>query len=217
MFRKTDSEIQRDVMEALKAEPRLSPERIGVAVHEGVVTLSGQVSNYAQKSAAEKAALRVRGVRGVAEEIDVHLESSEKRGDVEIAEAAVRALRWHIWAPDHLQVKVEDGWVTLSGEVDFYYQRNSAVESVRYLTGVRGVTNAITIKQRVEVQDIKDAIEQSLVRDAELEANQINVDADGGTVTLRGHVHSAWERTAASKAAWRIPGVCAVKNELEVT
>jgi osmotically-inducible protein OsmY len=215
---KTDAQIQADVMSELKCEPTLTAENIGVAVHCGVVTLSGTVPNYPQKFAAEKAALRIRGVKTVAEEIEVRFaEQHKKTTDTDLAEAAARALSWHVWTPDNVKAKVEKGWITLTGEVDHEYQRKAAHNSVRYLTGVRGITNSITIKPHVNVEDIRDSIEQALVRDAELEAANIKVSADGGHVKLSGKVHSGWERYAATKAAWRTVGVREVENELEVT
>lgn len=216
MSTKSDSQIQTDVMNELKSEPRLTPEKIGVAVHNGVVTLSGTVPNYAQKMAAEKAAMRVKGVQSVAEDIEVHLVPGRDRNDTEIAEAVANALKWHVWAPDHVKSKVENGWVTLSGEVEYQFQRNSAHECVRFLNGVKGVVNNITIKTDLKVSKVKQNIEQALVRDAELESEQITVHADGGKVTLTGKVHSGWERQAATKAAWRTAGVNMVNNQLEV-
>jgi osmotically-inducible protein OsmY len=214
---KTDAQIQVDVMSELKCEPTLSAENIGVAVHNGVVTLSGTVPNYPQKFAAEKAALRVRGVRSVAEDIEVRFTLQHKATtDTDLAEAAARALSWHVWTPENVKAKVENGWITLTGEVEHEYQRKSAHNSVRYLTGVRGVTNSITIKAHVNVQDIRASIEKALVRDAELEAANIRVTAEGGHVKLSGKVHSGWERYAATKAAWRTTGVREVENELEV-
>lgn len=212
----SDSQLQTDVMNELRCEPRLTPEKIGVAVHNGIVTLSGTVPNYAEKMAAEKATLRVRGVKGVAEEIEVHLLPTSKKNDTEIAEAVANALAWHVWAPDNIKTKVENGWVTLSGEVEYQFQRSAAHDSVRFLGGVRGVTNNIAIKKSVNVDNIQDAIEKALVRDAELEAEHIHVAAEGSTVTLSGRVHSAWERQAASDAAWRAAGVSKVQNQLEI-
>jgi osmotically-inducible protein OsmY len=216
MATKTDKQIQADVIAELKSDLTITPENIGVAVHKGVVTLSGIVPHYAQKNAAEKATMRVRGVKGVAEEIEVQFSGSLHHTDTDIAEAAASSMQWHVWVNDTVKVKVEKGWVTLTGEVDYQFQRNSAHDCVRYLTGVRGVTNDIKIKPHVDVPDLKDSIEQALVRDAELEAKNIQVVADGGKVTLRGKVHSTWERSAASKAAWRAMGVRTVDNELEV-
>lgn len=216
MNTKTDSQIQNDVIAELKCDPTVNHESIGVAVHNGVVTLNGVVPQYAQKHAAEQATLRVRGVKGVAEEIEVQLLNKLEKTDTDIAEAAASALEWHVWTKDNVQVKVEKGWLTLTGEVNFQFQKTAAQECVRFHIGVRGITNNITIKQHVNVADLKHSIEQALVRDAEVEAKNIKVSADGGKVILRGKVHSGWERQAATKAAWRTSGVHMVSNELEV-
>lgn len=143
----SDAKIQTDVMNELKWEPRVSHEEIGVAVHDGVVTLSGNVPNYAQKLAAERAAMRVRGVKGIAEEIEVRISGPHKKNDTEIAEAVVHALTWHVWTPENVKAKVQKGWVTLTGEVQFDYQRQSASNAVRFLEGVMGVTNSIKVKR----------------------------------------------------------------------
>ncbi len=216
MSTKTDAQIQNDVIAELKCDPTVNHENIGVAVHNGVVTLNGIVPQYAQKLAAENATLRVRGVKGVAEEIEVHFANSFVKTDTDIAEAASGSLAWHVWTTDKVKIKVENGWVTLTGEVNFQFQKAAAMDCVRFIEGVRGVTNNITIKPSVNVPDLKHAIEQALVRDAELEAKNIKVSADGGKVILRGKVHSGWERQAATKAAWRAAGVHMVSNELEV-
>ncbi|MEQ1825329.1 MAG: BON domain-containing protein [Pirellula sp.] len=216
MNTKTDSQIQNDVIAELKSDPSVNHENVGVAVHNGVVTLNGIVPEYAQKLAAEQATLRVRGVKGVAEEIEVQFPNKHDKTDTDIAEAATSALEWHVWTRDNVQVKVEKGWLTLTGEVNFQFEKASAQECVRFLTGVRGVTNNITIKPHINVPDLKHSIEQALVRDAALEAKNIKVSADGGKVILSGKVHSGWERQAASKAAWRTAGVHMVCNELEV-
>ncbi len=216
MATKSDSQIQHDVINELRWEPRVSHEEIGVAVHSGVVTLSGMVPNYAEKMAAEKATMRVHGVKGIAEEIEVRLSGPHKRNDTEIAEAATRVLEWNVWTPDDVKVKVQKGWVTLTGQVNHDYQRRSVANSVRFLTGVQGITNKLTVKQRANVKRVKEEIEEALKRDAELEAESIRVDASDGTVTLSGDVHSYFEKQAAGSAAWRSPGVNSVRNELRV-
>jgi osmotically-inducible protein OsmY len=216
MNAKTDAQIQSDVIAVLKNDPCVTHENVGVAVHNGVVTLNGVVPQYAQKLAAEQAALRVRGVKGVAEEIEVQFANKIEKSDTDIAEAASSNLAWHVWTTDNVKVKVEKGWITLTGEVNFQFQKSSALDCVRYLTGIRGVTNNITVKPQISVPDLKHSIEQALVRDAELEAKNIEVAIDGGKVVLRGKVHSGWERQAATSAAWRTTGVHMVCNELEV-
>lgn len=212
----TDSKIQTDVMNELKWEPCVSHEQIGVAVHDGVVTLSGIVPNYAEKLAAEKAAMRVRGVKGIAEEIEVRVTGPHLKNDTEIAEAVTNALDWHVWAPTGIQAKVQKGWVTLSGEVEYDYQRQSAGNAVRFLSGVLGVANNIKVVAPANVKRVKENIEEALLRDAELEAKNVRVDAKDGKVTLTGNVHSCFEKRAAGSAAWRAPGVNTVENNLRV-
>lgn len=216
MTKESDSQIQNDVMNELRWEPRVSHEEIGVAVHNGVVTLSGNVPNYAEKKASEQAAMRVRGVKGIAEDINVRIKGPHKKNDTEIAEAVTNAMIWHVWTPENLMAKVENGWVTLSGEAEHQYQRNSAANSVRYLAGVNGVSNNITVKPRVDVQNVKEMIEEALVRDAELDAENVRVSTDGGKVILSGDVHSYFEKQAAGSAAWRAAGVNNVQNKIRI-
>lgn len=215
MLQPSDSQIQTDVLDELKWEPRVRHEAIGVAVHKGIVALSGNVPNYAEKLAAEHAVMRVRGVKGIAEEIEVRNEDS-KKNDPEIAEAATRALGWHVWTPDGIKVTVQKGWVTLTGDAEFDHQRKSAVDSVRFLDGVTGVTNDIKVTSRVDLKNVHKRIEEALVRGAELESGNVTVSVQDGTVTLSGYVNSYSEKQAAGSAAWRAPGVCSVINELHV-
>jgi osmotically-inducible protein OsmY len=190
----SDLELQWAVMEELKWEPRVNPAHIGVSVKNGVVTLTGHVSSYAEKYAAERAAKRVRGVRAVANEIDVKLPGSSRITDEDIATAAVNALRSNVAVPaDRVKVTVNKGWVTLEGEVEWQYQRIAAENAVRYLPGVTGVTNLIVVKPRAAPTDLKAKIEEALKRAAELDASRITVEVDGGKVILRGTVRS-WPR-----------------------
>jgi osmotically-inducible protein OsmY len=206
------------VINELKWEPSINPAEIGVAVKDGVVTLTGYVDSYAQKLTAEKAAKRVRGVRGVAEEIEVRIPSMTKRTDADIARAALNALAWNVRVPNELvQVKVEDGWVTLEGEMDWAFQKEAAMDCVRDLTGVRGVMNLISIKPRVKTEEIKTKIGEAFKRSAELDANRVIVEAADGKVTLTGKVHSWTERDEAARIAWAAPGVSTVQNYIAVS
>ena len=204
-------------MEALQWEPAVTASAITVVAKEGVVTLSGTVPHYADKGAAERATQRVEGVKAIAEEIEVHLVGMYERKDSEVAKAVVDSLRWHVWVPSHVQATVENGWVTLRGSVKWGYERTAAEDAVSYLAGVKGVSNNITLKPSIKATDVKDAIEKALKRDAEIDADRINVSADGGKVTLAGTVSSWDERDEAGSAAWSAPGVTAVENDIAVS
>lgn len=213
-----DDVLQQDVQTELKWEPSINAAEIGVAVTDGVVTLTGYVDSYTQKVTAEKAAKRVRGVRGVAEEIEVRIPSVTKRTDADIVRAALNALEWNVRVPnERIKVKVENGWVTLEGELDWGYQKEAALDAVRDLIGVRGVSNLITIKPKVKTQEIKAKISEAFKRSAELDANRIIVEAADGGVTLTGKVHSWLERDEAARVAWAAPGVSTVQNYIAVS
>jgi osmotically-inducible protein OsmY len=188
---KTDFELQRDVLDELKWEPSVDAAHLGVAVKDGIVTLTGHVASYAQKYAAERAAKRVLGVRAVANELDVKLPGSSRRTDEDIAAAAVSALKSNLSIPSNqIKVLVSDGVVKLEGEMEWQFQKDAAARAVRYLPGVIGVTNMITVKQRVAASEIKAKIEEALKRSAETDASRITVEVEGGEVTLRGSVRS---------------------------
>jgi osmotically-inducible protein OsmY len=187
---KTDSQLQNDVMDELKWEPRVTANEIGVSVANGVVTLNGTVPTYAEKWAAERAAQRVGGVKAIAEEITIKLSGPHARTDAEIAEAAVTSLKSHVWVPTDIQVTVAQGWVTLKGQVNWEYQRNAARDAVCFMPGVKGVSNVITLKPTAQPYAVKEAIEKALVRNAEIDAGTVKVTADGGAVTLSGSVRS---------------------------
>jgi osmotically-inducible protein OsmY len=214
---RTDAQIQSDVLAELRWEPRVQPNEIGVAVKNGVVTLTGWVDSYTKRWAAEEAAHRVRGVKAVANDIEVRLSSDEKRTDADLAEAVVRALEWDAFVSvADLDVTVEKGWVTLKGQVEWQYQRQDAERVVRRLTGVTGVTNLITVKPRVTASELKDKIEKALIRSVETDAKRITVDVDGDSVILKGTVKSWAERKEAERAAWAAPGVASVDNRITI-
>lgn len=214
----TDLTLRENVLSELEFEPSVNAAHIGVAVDKGVVTLSGHVGSYAEKLAAERVVQRVKGVRAIAQEIEVRLPSDKKTNDDEIAQRALSVISWDTTIPDHkLKIKVQDGWITLSGEVEWYFQRQGAEAAVRKLSGVAGVINLIVVKPRIEAKDVKHRIENALLRNAELEAGQIHVEVSGGRVKLEGKVKAWHERDVAKRAAWAVPGVTAVEDHLAIS
>jgi osmotically-inducible protein OsmY len=214
---KTDEQLKKDVAAELAWDPAINTTNIGVAVRSGIVTLSGTLDTYVQKHAVERAVRRVAGVRGIALDLEVRLAPGHARTDSEIAQAAAHALRWHSLVPeDKVKVEVEDGWIRLSGETDWAYQRASAEQSVRPLVGVRGVTNDISIKARANASEISRDISSALERHARREAQRIAVDVEGGVVTLRGTVESLADRQAVVGTAYAARGVSRVVDQLEV-
>src|SRR5437867_12291495 len=214
---RNDEQIQRDVLAELKWDARVTPNEIGVAVKDGVVTLTGWVNAYSKKWAAEEAAHRVHGVKAVANDIEVRLSSAAERNDADIAAAAVRALEWDAFVPiERLDVTVSKGWVTLKGDVEWQYQKEDAERVVRRLSGVKGVTNLIVVKPRVTPSELKQKIEQALIRTAQTDAQRITVEVEGSKVILKGNVRSWAEREESERAAWSAPGVTSVENRIAV-
>jgi len=214
---RADTQIQADVLAELKWEPRLNPNEVGVIVKDGVVTLTGWVDSYIKRWAAEEAAHRVKGVKAVANDIEVRLSATGGKTDAEIAQAVVRALEWDAFVPiDKLDATVSKGWVTLKGEVEWQYQKEDAERVVRRLQGVTGVSNLIAVKPRTTPAELKNKIEQALVRSAELDAKNITVDVEGSKVILKGAVRSWAERQEAERQAWAAPGVTSVDNRITI-
>jgi osmotically-inducible protein OsmY len=213
----TDRVLHQAVLDELEWDPSFNAAHIGVAVEDGVVTLTGHVGSYAEKVAAERAAKRVAGVRGVAQEIEVRYPSDKKTADDQIAKRALDILSWNTTIPkDRVQVSVQKGWVSLSGQVDWWYQRVDAENAVKRLSGVTGLTNAITVKPKVQAMDVKSRIERALKRNAEMEASGIRVSVVGGKVTLDGKVKAFYERDLAERTAWSAPGVTAVEDRISI-
>ncbi|MEY4604782.1 MAG: hypothetical protein RIT43_2074 [Bacteroidota bacterium] len=214
---KTDVEIQKDVMDELKWELIQNANEIGVAVKDGIVTLSGTVDSYYKKLQAERAAKKVLGVKAVAQEMTVQLVERGKRTDAEIASAVINALAWHSSIPEEkIKVKVEKGWVTLEGEVEWDFQRNYSRKAVENLQGVLGISNNIRIAPKLKSADIKNKIFSAFHRSATLDSDSINITTDGSKVVLTGKVRSFVEKKDAEKAAYLAPGVTEVENKLVI-
>ena len=214
---KSDADIKRDVEEELRWDPDIDPTDIAVAVSNGVVALTGFVRSYSQKFEAEAAAKRVASVAGVADDIEVRLPAVDERPDPEIARDAVAALKNQLpISSERIKVLVKNGWITLEGDVEWNYQREIAQNAVRWIKGVKGVSNQIQLKPRVAPTDIKRKIEEAFRRSAEIDANRIVVEATGSEVVLKGTVRSSAERQEAERAAWAAPGVTKVENRIVI-
>ena len=214
---KNDLELRRDIIDELEWEPSLDAAEIGVTARDGVVTLTGAAPSYAEKLSAERAVRRVCGVKAIANDIEVRLPGHAARTDTDIAVAAVDALKWKASVPQgRIQVAVSKGWIALEGEVDWQYQSEAALEAVRHLIGVKGVTNLIAVKPRVLTTEVKSRIEAAFLRSAELDAQNVRVETRDGKVTLSGDVHSWSERHEAERTAWAAPGVIHVENLIAI-
>jgi osmotically-inducible protein OsmY len=216
---KDDVTLRRDVLAELEYDPSIDARKIGVAVEDGIVTLTGEVSTFAEKWNAERAVERVEGVRAIVNKIEVKIVGDYS--DADIAREAADALRWNLMVPPGKVIpKVENGYITLTGEVNYDFQRRAAEKAVRYIPGVKGVINLITIKPKVEAEEIKKSIKQqideALKRMATVDAENIQVEVQGSEIILRGMVRSWAERHEAEKAAWSAPGVTSVKNYITV-
>jgi osmotically-inducible protein OsmY len=216
---KTDAELQQDVMDELKWEPTIKAVEIGVGVKDGVVTLSGYVDSYAKKRAAERAASRIFGVKAVAEELQVRLPNSFERSDSDIAQAASHALQMNVWITHmipRIKVVVQDGWITLSGDVDWRYQKDAAGDTLRNMIGVKGLSNNIAIKPIITKmeQDVRDEIEAAFKRNALLDSRRITVETHGSKVILRGSVRNWTEREQVEQAACAAPGVSEIESHI---
>ena len=215
---RTDEEIQTDVLEELKWDTHVQPNEIGVVVKDGIVTLTGWVDSYLKKTAAQEDAHRVSGVKAVANDIEVRLPGFAERTDPDLARAALNALKWDAGIPtDKIEITVSHSWVTLKGEVNYYFQKRDAERAIERLSGVRGVSNLLTVKPQPAPQDLKSQIQKALVRNAQTDASRITVEVQGSKVILRGTVSSYAEKKAAEESACSAPGVTEVDNRIIVS
>jgi osmotically-inducible protein OsmY len=211
---KSDSELQQDVIDELKFEPAVDHSRIGVTARDGIVTLTGYVPNYFQKAAAEKAVKRVEGVKAIAEEIEVRFLTDPGTNDAEIAERILLMFEWDVSIPEDLQIKVEKGWVTISGETDFYYQKKAARKAAGKVTGVTGISDLVTVRPQPTAFDVRDRIREAFKRSGTIDASAIDIQIQGNKVKLGGKVRGWNERKAAEQAALSAPGVNEVEDNI---
>ena len=213
----SDLALRQQILDELEWEPALDAAHIGVLAEDGVITLTGYVGGYAERAIAEQVVARIKGVKAVAQELQVRLAHNQKRDDDQIARRALKIIGWDTTVPgDKVRLKVEKGWITLSGDVEWNFQREGVEAAVRKLSGVMGVTNHITVRPNADPGDVKHRIEEALQRNAQLDAQDIKVTVDDGKVTLQGHVPAWHERSIAEQAAWSAPGVSAVEDHIVV-
>lgn len=214
---KNDQQIQKDVMDQLKSDPFLNATEIGVAVKDGIVTLSGQVDSFYKKISIENAVKEVAGVKAIALDILIGLSPFYAKTDTEIAQAILHALQWHTAVQEEkIQIHVEDGKVTLSGEVDWEYERANARKAIENLEGIKSITNLITVRPRITYDDVQKKIESAFQRSASLDSRKIHVNVLGNEVILSGTVSSLGQKEDAEYAAWNVPGVKSVENNLDI-
>jgi osmotically-inducible protein OsmY len=218
MSKAHDIDLRKNVLAELEWDPSIDARTIGVSIEDGIIALTGHVPTYAEKTNAERIVKRVHGVEGVANDLEVRLPTSAERDDVDVVRSAINALEWNVAVPkDRITVAVSKGWVTLEGNVEWYYQRRAAEDAVRILSGVRGVTTKIEVTARqVRVEDVKGKIEAALKRNAEIDAQKIAVEAKEGRIVLSGSVRSWIEREDAVNAAWSAPGVTSVLDQIRI-
>ncbi|MBX4958191.1 BON domain-containing protein [Rhizobium lentis] len=212
-----DITLRQNIIDELDFEPSIDAANIGISVEDGIVTVTGHVSSYSEKETAERVVKRIKGVRGIAQEIEVRIFGNHETSDDDIARRAVNMLDWNVSVPKGaIQVKVQKGWVTLTGKAEWQYQKNAAADAVRNLAGVVGLSNLIEISPSVSAADVKKRIEDAFKRDAELESQGIRVEVSGGSVTLKGKVHTWSERRAAERAAWSAPGIKTLNDQIAI-
>lgn len=212
-----DSELQRKIEQELEWDPSVDARHIAVAVKNGIATLSGYVEQFSDKTHAEQAAERVHGVMAVIDKIELELPGSAHRNDLDIVESALTALKLNVLIPkDHIKIVAQNGWITLEGSVEWQYQRMAAEDTVRTIRGIKGISNKISIHAEGLKADIKDKIRSALVRNAQLDSNQIVIDVSGNKAILSGHVRSWSEKHQAEAATWAAPGIAAVENNIVI-
>jgi osmotically-inducible protein OsmY len=212
-----DITLRQNIIDELDFEPSIDAANIGISVEDGIVTVTGHVGSYSEKETAERVVKRIKGVRGIAQEIEVRIFGNHETSDDDIARRAVNMLDWNVSVPKGaIQVKVQKGWVTLTGKAEWQYQKNAAADAVRNLVGVVGLSNLIEISPSVSAADVKKRIEDAFKRDAALESQGIRVEVSGGSVTLKGKVHTWAERRAAERAAWSAPGIKTLNDQIAI-